>query len=169
MIQYYITAGQICHQTLSAPLQAWMRLQKLSEECMGIEKKLHGIIITHFPGSCEASANNNWVCKWVIQNSVQKTAGSYDVHMHALTSQCITGQKFENVMIFQWFFNVYWSLFCSPRLHLFDHKYGTNFYGISQKWVHLHIFVNILLYIFMWQHWRNHTLLQCKVVSVQLV
>ncbi len=32
-----------------------------------------------------------------------------------------------------------------------------------------HIFVNILLYIFMWQHWRNYTLLQCKVVSVQLV
>ncbi len=32
-----------------------------------------------------------------------------------------------------------------------------------------HIFVNILLYIFMWQHWRNDTLLQCKVVSVQLV
>ncbi len=31
-----------------------------------------------------------------------------------------------------------------------------------------HIFVNIL-YIFMWQHWRNYTLLQCKVVSVQLV
>ncbi len=32
-----------------------------------------------------------------------------------------------------------------------------------------HICVNILLYIFMWQHWRNYTLLQCKVVSVQLV
>ncbi len=32
-----------------------------------------------------------------------------------------------------------------------------------------HIFVNILLYLFMWQHWRNDTLLQCKVVSVQLV
>ncbi len=24
-------------------------------------------------------------------------------------------------------------------------------------------------YLFMWQHWRNDTLLQCKVVSVQLV
>ncbi len=35
--------------------------------------------------------------------------------------------------------------------------------------VFVHIFVNILLYIFMWQHWRNYTLLQCKVVSVQLV
>ncbi len=32
-----------------------------------------------------------------------------------------------------------------------------------------HIFVNSLLYIFMWQHWRNYTLLQCKVVSVQHV
>ncbi len=32
-----------------------------------------------------------------------------------------------------------------------------------------HIFVNILLYLFMRQHWRNYTLLQCKVVSVQLV
>ncbi len=32
-----------------------------------------------------------------------------------------------------------------------------------------HIFVNILLYLFMWQNWRNDTLLQCKVVSVQLV
>ncbi len=32
-----------------------------------------------------------------------------------------------------------------------------------------HSFVNILLYILMWQHWRNYTLLQCKVVSVQLV
>ncbi len=32
-----------------------------------------------------------------------------------------------------------------------------------------HIFVNILLYLFMWQHWRNYTLLQYKVVSVQLV
>ncbi len=29
--------------------------------------------------------------------------------------------------------------------------------------------VNILLYLFMWQHWRNNTLLQWKVVSVQLV
>ncbi len=32
-----------------------------------------------------------------------------------------------------------------------------------------HIFVNILLYLFMWQHWRNDTLLQCKVVSVNLL
>ncbi len=32
-----------------------------------------------------------------------------------------------------------------------------------------HIFVNIWLYIFMWQHCRNNTFLQCKVVSVQLV
>ncbi len=32
-----------------------------------------------------------------------------------------------------------------------------------------HICVTILLYLFMWQHWRNDTLLQCKVVSVQLV
>ncbi len=32
-----------------------------------------------------------------------------------------------------------------------------------------HIFWNILLCLFMWQHWRNYTLLQCKVVSVQLV
>ncbi len=32
-----------------------------------------------------------------------------------------------------------------------------------------HIFVNIVLYLFMWQHWRNVTLLQCKVVSVQIV
>ncbi len=31
-----------------------------------------------------------------------------------------------------------------------------------------HIFVNILLYFFIWQHWRNDTLLQCEVVSVQL-
>ncbi len=30
------------------------------------------------------------------------------------------------------------------------------------------IFVNILFYLFMWQYWRNDTLLQCKVVSVQL-
>ncbi len=29
-----------------------------------------------------------------------------------------------------------------------------------------HIFVNILLYLVMWQHWRNDTLLQCKVVSL---
>ncbi len=27
-----------------------------------------------------------------------------------------------------------------------------------------HIFVNILLYIFLWQHWRNYTFLQCKIV-----
>ncbi len=32
-----------------------------------------------------------------------------------------------------------------------------------------HIFVNIWLYLLMWQHWRNDTLLQCKVVRVQLV
>ncbi len=32
-----------------------------------------------------------------------------------------------------------------------------------------HIFVNILLYLFMGKHGRNDTLLQCKVVSVQLV
>ncbi len=32
-----------------------------------------------------------------------------------------------------------------------------------------HIFVNIVLYLFMWQPWRNYTLLQCKVVSVQLL
>ncbi len=31
------------------------------------------------------------------------------------------------------------------------------------------IFVNILLYLLMWKHWRNDTLLQCKVVSVQFV
>ncbi len=30
-------------------------------------------------------------------------------------------------------------------------------------------FFYILLYLFMWQHWRNDTLLQCKVVSVQLI
>ncbi len=29
-----------------------------------------------------------------------------------------------------------------------------------------HIFVNIFLYLFMWQHWRNYTLLQCNLVSV---
>ncbi len=38
-------------------------------------------------------------------------------------------------------------------------------YSVSQVWVHP-FFVNILLYIFMWQQWRNDTLLQCKVVSV---
>ncbi len=32
-----------------------------------------------------------------------------------------------------------------------------------------HIFVNILLYLFMWQHWRNYTLLQFNVVSVHLL
>ena len=32
-----------------------------------------------------------------------------------------------------------------------------------------HIFVNILLNLFIGQHWRNDTLIQCKVVSVQLV
>ncbi len=32
-----------------------------------------------------------------------------------------------------------------------------------------HIFVNVLLYLFIRQHWRNDTLLQCKVVNVQLV
>ncbi len=30
-------------------------------------------------------------------------------------------------------------------------------------------FFYILLNLFMWQHWRNYTLLQCKVVSVHLV
>ena len=32
-----------------------------------------------------------------------------------------------------------------------------------------HIFANILIYFFKGQHWRNYTLIQCKVVSVQLV
>ncbi len=52
-----------------------------------------------------------------------------------------------------------WEICYSPIFYII--------YSISQKWVHPHIFVNILLYIFMWQHWSNDTLLQCKVVSVQ--
>ncbi len=32
-----------------------------------------------------------------------------------------------------------------------------------------HICVYILLYFFMWQNWRNDTLLQCKVVSGNLL
>ncbi len=32
-----------------------------------------------------------------------------------------------------------------------------------------HIFVNILLYLFMGQHYRNETLMHLKVVSVQFV
>ncbi len=41
---------------------------------------------------------------------------------------------------------------------------------ISEKlYVHILNILNIYIYLFMWQHWRNYTLLQCKVVSVQLV
>ncbi len=37
------------------------------------------------------------------------------------------------------------------------------------KWWSHQILTVFLLYLFMWQHWINYTLLQCKVVSVQLV
>ncbi len=49
-------------------------------------------------------------------------------------------------------------------------KWPVSVYTVSHRSEYTpHIFVNILLYIFMWPHWRNDTLLQCKVVSVQLV
>ncbi len=43
-------------------------------------------------------------------------------------------------------------------------------YTVSHRSYYIpHIFGNIVLFIFMWQHWRSDTLLHCKVVSVQLV
>ncbi len=47
--------------------------------------------------------------------------------------------------------------------------YYSTLYTVSHRSEYTpHIFVNILC-LFMWQHWINDTLLQCKVVSVQLV
>ncbi len=57
----------------------------------------------------------------------------------------------------------------SSVLQLLMHT-STYIYTVSHRSEYTpHIFVNILLNLFMWQHWRNYTLLQCKVVSVQLV
>ncbi len=63
---------------------------------------------------------------------------------------------------------------------IYKHRPEVNFGpGACARWNRLtvshrseytpHIIVNILLYLFMWQHWRNDTLLQCKVVSGNLL
>ncbi len=55
-------------------------------------------------------------------------------------------------------------------LTLIRYKINSSWFTVSHRSEFTpHIFVNILFYLFMWQHRRNDTLLQCKVVIVQLV
>ncbi len=46
----------------------------------------------------------------------------------------------------------------------YPYRYTPNIYTSHRSEYTPHIFVNIWLYLLMWQHWRSDTLLQCKVV-----
>ncbi len=109
-------------------------------------------------------------------------------------ARCAFVVKVYNFCLFTFFYYGKWRSFCYkpliPQLGLcralwscIEMQYGpsTHWSLLKSYYIYiyilvshrseytLHIFVNVLLYLFMWQHWRNYTLLQCKVVSVQLV
>ncbi len=53
---------------------------------------------------------------------------------------------------------------CRMVQYEYPYRYTPNIYTSHRSEYTPHIFVNIWLYLLMWQHWRSDTLLQCKVV-----